>query len=387
MSNFSFTGNHIIKAIKLSSSLLPGIEKIVSIYFCSETLQLKAKSCKNVIDSEKIIEDISIDEHDPAFDKIRKSVSYFDWFSKDDIPFEEQSKKKQSQMDVFQELEKVILALGFYNEEDKKNDILLFYFNKDLSNFGVSDSDKSLTSDHKKIIGVLLYNAYKTFIEFTKTNTTALSAYNENTKTLIKKLSQTKEELEKSKINYGQSLADLCNLYIKELSENHHNLNFILTDDALLKIKTYKGNITDLKGIIHKAIDYVSTLYFDSDSSDIYITEDYLNFDIHVPCKISKPQEVQLYDKYSKTILLLDKLETAAHDVMAKNMDITSANVGNACNIPITAPAISDAMKKHRNKIIHLLNKHPERWQLLRKEFRPVRNILSSRSEIIEKSA
>ena len=72
---------------------------------------------------------------------------------------------------------------------------------------------------------------------------------------------------------------------------------------------------------------------------------------------------------------------------MAKNMDITSANVGNACNIPITAPAISDAMKKHRNKIIHLLNKHPERWQLLRKEFRPVRNILSSRPELIEKSA
>lgn len=387
MSRFSFTGNPILEAMKLSASFLPGIEKVVALYHCTDTSLVKASSFINKIDEEPITEELNTEEFGSLIEKMRKNISYFDWYKKDDIPFEVRQKKKHTQMDVFNELENVVLALGYQNDTDKKYDILLIYFNQDMSNFGASDSGKLLTPDHKKIVGMLLYNSYKTFLEHTKTDTATLQTYNENTKSLIKKLSQTKEDLEKARFNYGQSLADLCRLYVKELSENHPNFNFILTDDAISKIKTYQGDITELKGIIQKATDYVGNLYFDNPTSDIYISEDYLNFDVHILHKISKPQEVQLYDRYSKTIMLLDKLESAAREVMAKNLDLTSANVGNACSTPITAPAISDAMKKHRHKIVYLLNKYPDRWKLIRKEFRPVRNIISSRPGIIEKSA
>lgn len=387
MSNFSFTGNPVIKAMQLSSSILPGIEKVVTIYYSPESSSVKAKSFLNTINSEPIVEEIFIDEHSGQTDKLRRQYSYFHWLRKDDVPFEIQEKKKDSQMNVFNELENVILSLGFLNPDDRKHDILLLYFNQDLSNFGVADSSRFLTPDHKKIIGVLLYNTYKTIIELARADTSTLLNYNESTKSLIKKLAQTKEELEKAKFNNGQSLADLSKLYVKEVSEQHTRFNFILTDDALHKIKTYQGDITELKGIVRKAIEYVSTLYYDNASPDIYITEDYLNFDLQLPHKISRPQEVQLYDRYSKTLLLLDKLETAAKEVLARNMDLTSSNVGSACSTPISAPAISDAVKKHKGKIIHLLNKYPDRWKLIRKDFRPVRNILSSRPEIIEKSA
>lgn len=387
MGNFTFTGNPILKALNVSSSFLPGIEKIVALYFCPESSMQKGKIFFNRIGSDPIIDDLNIEEVGNQILKMRKSLTYFEWFRKEDLPFEEKPKKKQSQMDVFLELENVVLGMGFLNEHDLNQDVLLVYFNQDLSNFGVSDSNKLLTPEHKKIIGTLLFNSYKTFIEHARADASALQSFNESTKTLIKKLSQTKEELDKSKFNYGQSLADLCRLYIKELSDAHSNFTFILTDDAISKIKTYQGDITELKGIIQKATDYVSNLYFDNPSTEIYITEDYLNFDLHIPQKISKPQEVQLYDRYSKTMMLLDKFETAARDVMAKNQDITSANVGGACTVPITAPAISDAVKKHKNKIIYLLNKYPDRWSLIRKEFRPVRNIISSRPDVIEKSA
>jgi len=79
----------------------------------------------------------------------------------------------------------------------------------------------------------------------------------------------------------------------------------------------------------------VNNLYFDTNETDIYISEDYLNFESIGAGTATKPQEVQMYDRYSKTIILLDKLENAARDVVAKNMDITSANVGNACSTPI----------------------------------------------------
>ena len=72
---------------------------------------------------------------------------------------------------------------------------------------------------------------------------------------------------------------------------------------------------------------------------------------------------------------------------MAKNMDLTSANVSNAFATPISAPAISDALKKHRNKIITLMNKYPERWDIIRRDFRPVKNILASQPGHMEKTA
>jgi hypothetical protein len=244
-----------------------------------------------------------------------------------------------------------------------------------------------LSTDNKKIIGFLLYNSVKTMIETFKKDNEALNAYNENTKSIIRRYSQSREDLEKTKNNYGLSLVDLCKSYVKECSESNTRFNYILSDDSLEKIKSYLGDITALKIVITKAINYVNNLYHDSSATDIYITVDYLNFEAIGAGTATKPQEVQLYDRYSKTILLLDKLENAARDVVAKSMDLTSANVGNACSTPISAPAISDAVKKHKNKIIHLLNKYPDRWRLIRTDFRPVRNIISTRPDLIEKSA
>ncbi len=383
MPTFSFIENPLLNVLKQANSLIPGIEKVIAIYYCHEASEVKAKTKVH----ENKIDDLAFDDTEGSIDKLRKAVSYINWYSKDETPFEVRQKKKHIQMSVFQEFENVILSLGFPNEHDKKHDLLFFFFNKDISNFGLTDSNKILAPDNKKIIGFMLYNSIKTMIEIFSRELAVLKMYNENTKSLVKRYAQSREELEKSKNNYGLSLIDLCNLYIKECNESNSRFNYILTDDALRRIKIYQGDITVLKTIIRQSINYVNNLYFDSKETDIYISEDYLNFE-NIGAGIStKPQEVQLYDKYSKTIMLLDKLEKAARDVVAKNMDLTGTNVGNSCSTPISAPAISDAVKKHRNKILHLINKYPEKWKLIRSEFRPVKNMLTVRTEFIEKSA
>ena len=387
MAIFSFIENPVEHILKCAPTLLPGIEKVIAIYYCNETNEINAKYISDNLSKEKKIEELAFEDRNGIIDKLRKNNSYFNWLKKEDTPFEIHQKKKHIQMDVFHELENTVLLIGFFNENDKKHDLFFFYFNQSLSNFGVSGADKSLTSDNKKIIGFILYNSIKTIIDTSKEDLRIFNSYNENTKSLIKKHSQIKDDLEHSKNNYGLNLIELCKSFLKEFNENNSQFNYILTDDALNKIKTYNGDISVLKTAIQKSIEYVNNLYFDSSETDIYISEDYLNFENTGAGKASKPQEVQLYDRYSKTIMLLDKLENAARDVVAKNMDITSVNVGLACSTPITAPAISDAIKKHRNKIIHLLYKYPDNWKLIRMEFRPVRNVLSYRNDVIEKSA
>jgi hypothetical protein len=387
MTTFSFTDNPVLQVLKNAHSILPGIEKVIGVYYCPETSEIKIKNALHNTSKEGLLEESDFTYESGMIDNLRKSNSYFYWLRQEETPFDEKQKKKAAQMNVFQELENTILVLGYLNEHDNKNDLLFFYFNQDHSNFGVSDSNKVLTADNKKIIGFLLYNSVKTMIETFRKDSDALNAYNENTKSIIRRYSQSRDDLEKTKNNYGLSLVDLCKSYVKECSENNTRFNYILSDDSLEKIKSYQGDITALKIVITKAINYVNNLYHDSSATDIYITVDYLNFETIGAGTATKPQEVQLYDRYSKTILLLDKLENAARDVVARNMDLTSANVGNACSTPISAPAISDAVKKHKNKIIHLLNKYPDRWRLIRTDFRPVRNIISSRPDLMDKSA
>jgi hypothetical protein len=82
--------------------------------------------------------------------------------------------------------------------------------------------------------------------------------------------------------------------------------------------------------------------------------------------------------RYIKTIQMLNKLENAANKVQSNGKSLSGSNLGHAMSTPISAPAISDALKKHKNKIQSLCNKYPDEWTLIRKAFRPVINILSA---------
>lgn len=386
MSTFSFIDNPVLYVLNNVHNILPGIEKVIAVYYCNEDLQVKAKCAVN-ISQETRIDELLIEDHIGTIEKLRKTNSFFSWGKKEDTPFEIRTKKKHVQMEVFHELENVVLILGYVNEYDKKHDLFFIYFNQDMSNFGLSGNNKPLTTENKQIVGFVLYNSIKTIIGKAKKDIDVLSAFNDNTKSIVKRYTQVKEELVKSKNNYGLSLTDLCKAYVKEFGKANSRFNYILSDDALDKIKDYQGDITELKNIIWKALCFVNNLYFDSKKPDIYITEDYLNFENIGAGTAIRKQEVQLYDRYSKTILLLDKLEAAARNVVAKNIDLTGANVGNACSTPISAPAISDAIKKHKNKIINLLNKYPDRWKLIRSDFRPVKNVLFLKNDLVEKTA
>jgi hypothetical protein len=85
--------------------------------------------------------------------------------------------------------------------------------------------------------------------------------------------------------------------------------------------------------------------------------------------------------RYNKTFLFLNKLENAAQNVKSKNLLLTSANVGNEFPSPITPSAITDALKNHQSKILHLFRELPHRWKIIRSEFRPVQNILNPKQE------
>lgn len=384
MNLYSFTETPLLNAIKHLVMLFPGIEKVVALTFSLETKSVIGKYIDSGNDR---INDLDIGTAIKEIEEFRLEASYYKWIKKTELPFEVKESRKTLQMNVFEELESNVLLLAYQNEFDSVNDVIIVYFNQDHSNFGLSDTKSLLTPDHKKIIGYILYNNINSFLRISKNDIEVLKSVNENTQLIIHKLNKTKEELIKTRNNYSNGVIDLCKSHLVELSGIYNKFDYSFADDTITKIRSYKGDFVELKSIIEKAVIFVNNLFFNSTQKEILLTEEYFNFEMEITLSAKISNEYTLNDKYAKTIQLLDKLESAARDVQARNLELTGNNVGNACTIPISAPAISDALKKHRNKIIYLFEKYNNKWTTIRSEFRPVKNILAPKNNLLDKTA
>jgi len=181
---------------------------------------------------------------------------------------------------------------------------------------------------------------------------------------------------------YRRSIVDLSKKYLSDISDRE-KIDFTLSDEAINELMNYSGDISRLKEVIENAAYEAEVLHFDTDAKVVKIDEYFLDFTT-AEAMISSTTDIDTNseDRYYKTRLLLDKLEAAIFSLKNENIRITGMNVGKACPVPITAPAITDALKKHRKKILQLMHDNPEKWLLLRKEFRPLQNILVTKTSI-----
>jgi hypothetical protein len=181
--------------------------------------------------------------------------------------------------------------------------------------------------------------------------------------------------MQRTRESYGISIVKLCQQIIKERSARS-GMNFKLMPGAVEKIKNYKGDIKDLDTVMQDTLDYAASLYPDH-KEVIEILEWYIIFE--PPAR--REEEISIEsgmqeDKFSKTIMLLDKIEQAALVARSRQLKLTGTTVGNLFPQRVTAPAISDALYNHKSKINHLVKMFPDKWETIRNDFKPLRNIL-----------
>jgi len=383
MKAFSFNQHPIIRILESSHELLPGLGKLVTVFFnpLNDTLNALSKTKNN-----PAIQEIDISSNLFNINTFRDNKSGFPiWLSHDEMPFGIHQKNREN-ADLFSELEHVILLLKYCSDFDKKNDLLFFYFKKNNSNFGVSDNSRSLNTENKAIIGFLLHNLIKGIIENHKRDKNVLDLVNSHTQALMRNAAVLKDELIQTKCNYGQSLVNLCEAYLRELNINE-SIYFYFSDAALDKIRTYQGDINHLKTIIDQSVTYAYVLETNTTDTKRILHEWHINFEAYVAEKENEEIRSFSEEREIKTIQLLNKLENAAQKVIAKRVKLTSSNVGKECPHPISAPAITDALSKHRIKIQELIKKYPDKWPLLKSEFRPLKNIMYSKNDLLSDTA
>lgn len=374
---FSFAGSPIRNVLERAHDTLPSIEKVLAVYFDEKKEGLRISLAHRA--SEGVhIEEINTVEVLDNLKSFREKATPISWFHHEDIPFKVE-KRTDRKIEVFEELENTVLLLRFGNDTDGKSDLLFYYFNGDTSNFGVSLDNRALTTELKSIISHILYHAVKSQIREHKENQEKLKLLNQTTRYALNENKELKAELENTHQRYRQSLADLCLQYVKEISEAYNTI-FKLSPAALDKLINYKGDINYIRPIIEQAAFFASTVHIDEAREEITIEDSYINTD-----SIAVKESAQKSDKnlsireqrYTKTRTILDDMEQAALRLQEQNQKLTSNNLARSLSHPKSAAAISDQLNKHRDRIIKLFDEHPDEWALIRKNFRPIQNIMN----------
>ncbi len=372
---YSFSGIPILNIQKLIGSIIPGLEKVLSVYYCSENNCLRAMVTNNT--NENNLEEIIISDFS-FFEELRKKRNPFSWHNKDELPFHiPRSGDKQIDMFTFRD---VVLLIRSLNVNDNLHDLLFLYFKEKANYLGLWKDNTSLDLENKTIIGNLLYNTINTIL---KKNNEDKAVFRENQyvmQSILKRANIHRKEHYETQEKYEKSIVSLFGKYLLEISREK-GIDFNLSEGAIKEIKKYSGDISNLKQIVENATFEAEIANMEKSPGQIKIDECLIdiNFEETYPV-VEENSTIHLEDKYFKTRALLDKLEGAVAKLIKDNINITGNNVGRACPVSISAPAISDALRKHSKKIIKLMYDHPDEWPLLRTEFRPLQNILVLKS-------
>jgi hypothetical protein len=372
---FSFIGDEFENVFHYSDLFLPGIEKIAGIYFSQRDRQIRILSRKRDQETDDNFDDVlGKPENMVMIQRFRSENHQFAWIKKDDLPFEF-SPQRLSVPNIFTELDNIILVLRFLNEADKLNDLLLIYFNQNLGNFGLNKADKVLTVDHKIIIGHLLYYQFKSFLQLNMSNRQLLRTLNNGVRAVIGENLSLKEQLNQIKASYGDNMIDVSMQHLQDLSKEYGR-TYVLTEEAIVKIRDFKGNLKHLPVILENAIVFTENLMMLSEEEVVNIHSYSLDFDSYQVIEKTEQFTKKIDSRQSKAMQFLDKLEIASNGLKSRNIAIISSKVGQALNPSISAPAITDALGKNRELIRQLLEKYPDKWETIRKEFKPLINQL-----------
>jgi hypothetical protein len=378
--SFSFTEPPIQQILGMLPTVIQGIEKIISVYSQPGTEHLESRILQK--ENDEYIQDwFHITGSDVILKRFRSESSPYTWLRPEDFPFEIKSKDKV-QLTIFNEFNNIILLIRIRNHSDSLNDLFFFYFNPDLSNFGALGAEKMMSTDNKTIIANLLRNFINTQLERSKFDLGVFLTLQENNERILQEIESIKKENKDLKERIQEHVQSLSSSYLEEISGSN-SVTYYLTDSGIKKLTLYPGHPEELKPILARAAKYAEVNASGKTEEGIPITE-YHIYPEQVEVRSRKTEKAgtefsgQVNVRYEKAFSLLNRLEQAATLVKSQNKMLTSTNIGKECKRTMSPPAISEAVKKHKGKILDLFRQFPERWRLIRTEFRPILNILNA---------
>jgi hypothetical protein len=342
--------------------LFPGATRIVAMYYSPEYSGIKTIGKEfNSLNESVINQELQL----TSFEKYRHQRPRYSWVEAD----QSENKDVNKQLQIQREYKKHSLLIRFPNASDGLSDIILVSFKNESQIFRMSENQQKLSTEMKQTVAsvyVRSLDVIKKQIEDDKNIDSIIQAHRANTKS---EESANIKELSRVKNLQNTLVRSILNRKTKELT---HDLiiNVEWDTTAIDYISEHLHSVSEIENSIEKAL--ILALNEANENSDqIMITRMHVSsFANQNEAKSSQ----QVDTRYHRSISLLDRYEQAAVEVIKNKLRLTGNRLGEHMNPPISAAAISDAIRKHGSKITYLLNTYPQRWSILRSNFRPIQN-------------
>lgn len=373
LAEFSFLRHPLEKVIRFGKYMVPGLERMDVIYFDENTKTLIARTMTKEMDSPygKLME---IKDIRPAIDKLRRRKFKFEWADKHDLPWNPPSYENINK-GLLHEMEKFVLIIPVESaEKGQVNDLVLFYFNNNLSNLMMTSS-LVVSITEKDLLGAAYKATVSAMIRAAREDREVWEdfapAFRNNTQTI----ENLRIELEQMRNMYRERLEASCRYYLSNLSEVYGR-NYEFTPDALELIRKYEGEYFRLENAIKAGVRIANNLHIGNSKEVIEIRESYLNF--NTTKRIEEIHDAHLQTELEKPFNYLNQLEEICEDLQKHNRPTTGKNVAEKMNPPVKAPSITMYLNSNQEKILRLFSFYSSKWKILRTGFKPTFNLLEN---------
>jgi len=374
--NFNFLSQPIESALLDSAHLLPGLDQVELLHLDELKGKLSLKRVKCHAAAVTIKEQELESESLVLYQNFRMKNKNSNWYDTAELPFYSNKTNRVSQ-NIFDEVLKSVLCIGFYNETDGANDLFIFYFKKDASEFGPMQQGKVLETTQKIVIERLLRSSLSAILQSYRQNRQAMVAYNQRIQSLLNSQKQQLERARKDLASVNKQMDAIIMSILNDIKSVGDIVRF--TDDAKELLRKHIHDLPLLKKCIKQAFGFAKTISFGLIGEEIIIEKEYFSDLNSLIIEERENEDVKKkpdsYSIHTKTYRFLDSLENAAQKLNARGMKLTSSMVGSMLEHPVTAAAISDKLKNHSKKVNLLLQQYPDNWKTIRYKFRPIVNI------------
>lgn len=315
----------------------------------------------------------------PELDQFTSKGQPFEWYADYELPMYEQGiGRKQVQLE--DETDRHTLVLRFTDSSllvGSEAIALLVFTNGTDAMLGMTRNPKPLSAREKRLIGKMAWDACKTMLGNIRRDREIYEVmlHQRDSQTNNLKLLQT--ELAQKENMWIRSVESHARYIASKIGERDH-LRILFTQAALDSLKKFEGDLNDVEQSIERSVRVAMNLSFDVpdelllDAHDLILERTTLAESGEGQARLNAPKVV---GRLSKTQAILDRYEEAARRAKLSNQRVIGKIIGRYCDPPVSNAAISDSLKNHAGRILELFSKYPERWRIIRTEFRSVMNI------------
>lgn len=288
------------------------------------------------------------------------------WYTLTETPFSSATHIGQSSLEMELERDHLLIRI-----DTTENTIWVLV---QLRPFGPT-RDKHLMSGEKKIMEHVITGMLSQLVKQQGQDRDILKQIAYSNNKAKHEVNEVRQQLDHQHKNYEVAISQFVQMIVQRL-ESKYGIPIRISRPFIEALKSYNRPFEGLEETLDQHLLIEMNLAMVQDEHEIVLSPSHLVPLRAATHKAEVSSEAPNLGRYTKTYKLLDRYEHAAERVHQMNLPIIGKHIGSHCKPAVSNAAITDALNKHAKKIYELFQRYPDKWPIIRGEFRSVANIM-----------